>query len=337
MDPSDDNLDDLYQALDGLGDKPAEQPGQDTAGDTATPEQHSPASAHFVSAQGASPEQPNSRTRLYVGAGVAALLVPIAVIAAVSWTGSDGPVGEEPEPAAMAEGSALVSDADLAVEICEQALREEFAHDARRVMSELVRDADTDLPGGELRALVNAECHRDIQALGEPEPSGPEFDPWNPGEADDLFALATGRTTTDGDLDRDGWLDWLDCRNARPSGLWDHAVTCDVPVDDQLVPAIYVDWLAAYESVELDSSQRLITAALSRAPLLEAVTESVCEADIGAVYVAQLLLAHDLVFLYGEHSSEDRNDAAAQVVEHLNRAAAIQGFDSNSEVEVLRC
>ena len=338
MDPSDDeDLGDLYDALDGLAEEPAEPLDQDAEGSPATPEQPSPPGSLFASAQGATAEQTPSRKRLYVAAGAAAVLVPIAVVAVVSWAGSDAPPSEEPEPAAMAEGSVPMSDADLAVEICEEALREEFALDARRVTGELVREADTDLSEGELRALVNDECHRAIQALGAPEPSVPEFDPWNPGEVGDLFALATGRTAADGDLDPFGWLTWLDCRNVRPSGFWDHALTCDLPVDGQLVAALYVDWLAAYDDVDLDSSQRLIVASLSRPSLLEAVSESACEAGIGAVYVADLMFAHDLVFLYEGHSSEIRYDGAKQIVDHVNRAAAVQGFDSTSEVEVLPC
>lgn len=232
------------------------------------------------------------------------------------------------------------SDRDAATEICAEALARGNTPDARRAIPDLITEVDTELEAAELRDLVNEECLDEVQALGATaveEPSTAEPEPWTPGDADDVFALATGRSTTDGDLNRDGWLAWLDCRNGRPSGFWDHAVTCDLPVEGELVPALYVDWLDAFDDPTLDNSERLVAASLSRGALLETLTESACETNISAVYVAPLLLAHDLVFLYDGYGSEVSYDAADRVVEHVNRAAAIQGIDSHAEVEVLNC
>ena len=73
---------------------------------------------------------------------------------------------EDPSREDQAADLAAAQARELAAEICASALEEEYTLDARRVVSEAIREADTTLREGELRTLVNDQCHREIQALG---------------------------------------------------------------------------------------------------------------------------------------------------------------------------
>ena len=187
VDPSDDeNLDYLYEVLEGL-ESDQQQPeqgqgqgqGQQREQDVTAPAQPSP-SAVFAATQETAPHPARSRTPIYVAAGAAAVLIPFAVVAAVTSTGPQAPAGEDAEPAAVADDSEPFSDdgADLAAAICQEALQEELTLDARGVIRRLVSQADTSLSDGELRRLVDEQCHREVQALGRaPLPELPEPEP----------------------------------------------------------------------------------------------------------------------------------------------------------------
>ena len=192
------------------------------------------------------------------------------------------------------------------------------------------------------KVAATDEASEEVQPEPEPEPEpDPEPEPevtWNPGSHEEFGDLVLSRVDATSPDATDDWLAWLDCRNPSPSSVWDFATDCFIPVDGELVAALHVDWLLAFDTADLDASQQMMVAALGRGELLDALAESACRSGADPVYSAPLPGQQDLVFLWADYSADQRYNGAAQVLGFMARAAAMSGFsDVDSQVLVLPC